>query len=224
LLTEGHFIIISPKVPHSTKCIQGNKAILIQLPSDFLTSYLPNYENLYFQSPETDNSGFASDSSLKLQKLILAMAELKHQNSTSSQVLFQSKLFEFLYVLLEDFTIPISPETQKQRSKNLLRLESSIQYIQENYSKAISLKEIAKVATLQPEYFCRLFKKTMGVTYLTYINELRLSYIYRDLLLTDFPLVKLLETYGFSNYKLFRRMFFEHFQMTPGKLRKSRSI
>lgn len=218
-LTKGHFIILSPKVPHSTTCIHGNKAILIQLPSDFLAAYLPNDENLYFQNNQNGNS---IDSSTKLEELILIMAELKHRNSISSQVLFQSKLFEFLYVLLEYFSTSISPEKQKQRSKNLLRLESSLTYIQENYTKSISLHEIATVASLQPEYFCRLFKKTMGITYLTYINELRLSHIYRDLLQSNLPLVRLLENHGFTNYKLFRRMFFEHFQMTPGELRNQK--
>lgn len=80
--------------------------------------------------------------------------------------------------------------------------------------------QISKIASLQPEYFCRFFKKHMGCTYLEYINEIRLSHIYHDLSATDHPLYQLLEMHGFKNYKMFRRMFQEHFHTTPGALRK----
>ena len=60
---------------------------------------------------------------------------------------------------------------------------------------------------MQPGYFCRFFKKCMGVTFLEYQNELRLSYIYRDLITTEDSVRDILERHGFTNYKLFRRMF-----------------
>ena len=58
---------------------------------------------------------------------------------------------------------------------------------------------------MQPGYFCRFFKKCMGVTFLEYQNELRLSYIYRDLITTEDSVRDILERHGFTNYKLFRR-------------------
>ena len=63
----------------------------------------------------------------------------------------------------------------------------------------------------------------MGITFLEYQNELRLSHIYRDLLTTDDAIHLILERHGFTNYKLFRRMFFEHFEMTPTEVRKNRN-
>ena len=54
----------------------------------------------------------------------------------------------------------------------------------------------------------------MGVTYFQYLNEIRLSHIYRDLTSTDLPLKVLLEKHGFTNYKLFRKMFYEQFATT----------
>ena len=73
---------------------------------------------------------------------------------------------------------------------------------------------------MQPGYFCRFFKKCMGVTFLEYQNELRLSYIYRDLITTEDSVRDILERHGFTNYKLFRRMFEEHFKDTPSGIRK----
>ena len=52
-----------------------------------------------------------------------------------------------------------------------------------------------------------------------YQNELKLSYIYRDLISTDDKISEILEKHGFTNYKLFRRMFAKHFSATPSKVR-----
>ena len=62
----------------------------------------------------------------------------------------------------------------------------------------------------------------MEITFLEYQNELRLSYIYQDIISTDDPIKDILERHGFSNYKLFRRIFYDHFEATPTEIRKKR--
>ena len=89
----------------------------------------------------------------------------------------------------------------------------------EHYNERISLKKIAGIAAFEPKYFCRFFKKHMGVTFLEYQNELRLSRIYEDIIHTDGKISDILEKHGFTNYKLFRRMFDARFHMTPTQLR-----
>ena len=85
----------------------------------------------------------------------------------------------------------------------------------------LAFNVIAGVAYLQTGYFCRFFKKKMGVTFLEYQNEYRLSFIYKDLINTKDPVHVILERHGFTNYKLFRRMFQEHFGCTPTKVREN---
>ena len=60
----------------------------------------------------------------------------------------------------------------------------------------------------------------MGITYTNYLNDLRLSKIRDDLVDTDLPVKLILEKHGFSNYKLFRKMFSETFGCTPTTYRK----
>lgn len=89
-----------------------------------------------------------------------------------------------------------------------------------NYNHPISLDEISGIAILQPKYFYRFFKKCMGVTFLEYQNEIRLSKIYKDVTSTSDKISDILERHGFANYKLFRRMFSERFHATPTEIRK----
>ncbi|MFR3842063.1 MAG: helix-turn-helix domain-containing protein [Mediterraneibacter faecis] len=60
-----------------------------------------------------------------------------------------------------------------------------------------------------------------GNHFLEYQNELRLSFIYQDIISTDDSIKDILERHGFTNYKLFRRMFFEHFKASPTEVRKT---
>ena len=119
-----------------------------------------------------------------------------------------------------NFSIRVVHSNQSQRNKDHARLDTILEYIAQNY-RHISIEEIAGIAYLQPGYFCRFFKKCMGITFLEYQNELRLSFIYLDIISTDDSIKDILERHGFTNYKLFRRMFFEHFKASPTEVRKT---
>jgi AraC-like DNA-binding protein len=46
----------------------------------------------------------------------------------------------------------------------------------------------------------------------------------KDLVETDLPLKDILDRHGFTNYKLFRKMFNETFGCTPGNYRKNAAL
>lgn len=119
-----------------------------------------------------------------------------------------------------NFSIRVVHSNQSQHNKDRARLDTILDYIAQNYRRHVNIEEIAGIAYLQPGYFCRFFKKCMGITFLEYQNELRLSFIYLDIISTDDSIKDILERHGFTNYKLFRRMFFEHFKATPTEVRK----
>lgn len=137
---------------------------------------------------------------------------------------FNSLLFELLFQLLHNFSIQLFPSDLSQKNKDRDRLDLILNYVSKRYAQPISLEEIARIACLQTGYFCRFFKKHMGITFLEYQNELRLSHIYRDLLTTDDAIHLILERHGFTNYKLFRRMFHEHFEDTPLRIRNKHKL
>ena len=135
---------------------------------------------------------------------------------------FNSLLFEVLFQLYHNFSTPLSDADQTKLSKNRERIKPVLNYINENYNKSISLEEISDVAMFEPKYFCRFFKKNMGTTFLEYQNEIRLSRIYHDIISTDDKISEILERHGFTNYKLFRKMFYSHFSATPMEIRKKK--
>ena len=132
---------------------------------------------------------------------------------------FNSLLFEMLFQLYHNFSVKIFHADLSHKEKDLNRLTHVLDYTNQNYNRPISLEEISGIAFLEAGYFCRFFKKHMGLTFLEYQNEVRLSHIYHDLITTKDTLQQILERHGFTNYKLFRRMFQEHFHGTPSQIR-----
>lgn len=134
-------------------------------------------------------------------------------------LLFNGILFETLYLLYHNFSAPAQDQTFSRQSQNLKKLQPVLDYINQNYNRQISLTEISQVAMFDSKYFCRFFKKCMGTTFLEYQNEIRISRIYQDLISTDDKISTILERHGFTNYKLFRRLFYNYFEATPTQIR-----
>lgn len=101
----------------------------------------------------------------------------------------------------------------------LTRLKDIITYVERHYMEPLSLSDISDRFALNPEYFCRFFKKNMGFTFLEYVNMVRLSHIYSDLMQTGDSITQIMERHGFINYKVFNRMFKEVYGCLPSKVR-----
>lgn len=85
----------------------------------------------------------------------------------------------------------------------------------------LSLDTIAAQVGFSREYFCRFFKQHMGITFLRYLNEVRISHAGRLLLNTDLSISDVMLKSGFTNQTIFNRLFKEIYGMTP---RQSRGI
>lgn len=223
-LTAGQFILINSSLVHAARSPEKNRALLMQIPDDFLSFYLPDISMLWFAIDFDSTDINVQKDIQKLNRLLLSMKDLQEQAAPGYLLRFQSELFSFLDLLYQKFLREIPGDYQPKSSRILSRLDAVVAYTQQNYASPISLREAAKVAALQPEYFCRFFRQNMGVTYLQFLNDFRLSKIYRDLLITELSVQQLQEIHGFTNAKLFHRLFRERFHTTPLKVRKQHNL
>ena len=89
--------------------------------------------------------------------------------------------------LIRYFSVYSLPGTTTGTGQSNDILRKIISYVNEHYTEKLSLEEVANQVGFSREYFCRFFKKKMGVTFLEYQNEYRLSFIYKDLINTKDP-------------------------------------
>lgn len=224
LYTSESIALINSRLIHATKCTKETETLLIQIPYTFLKKYIPDINSIYFNFDFFTKEREKQKKIGEIKKLLKEMLHLANEQPNGEQLHFNAMLFQLLGILYDDFKKEQIVSEIKKHGKNLTRLEPVLEYTNQHYTEPISLSEIASVISLQTEYFCRFFKRNMGITYLQYLNEIRLSHIYNDLLTTDIPLSHLLEIHGFLNYKLFRKMFYEKFGSTPGTMRRNRAI
>jgi AraC-like DNA-binding protein/mannose-6-phosphate isomerase-like protein (cupin superfamily) len=221
-LKNGDCIILPPYSVHSTLSTSGNSALLLQIPVDAFSECLESEEKkCYICDPFSSDS--ARQKSLRhIRDLLGRIFELQKRRTSGFGFVCAGLLMEIMYELYTGQTRPEEPLTENTASlKNRDRLFAVMAYTDAHYHENISLDDVSREVHLQVNYFCRIFKENTGMTYLQYLNEYRLGRIYQDLMETDIPLKFLLEKHGFTNYKLFRRMFSDRFGATPGELRKN---
>ena len=220
-IMPGEIMVINSGVVHASQTM-GNNAIFMQIPIELPGRYIPNIKDVYFDVPLHTDDKVKNIQLDSMKKLMRQMYHVAYGKEDGYAIKFAGLLYEFIYEMYVAFAI----KRPKKRAamdvtEETERLTKIVDYTNEHYKENITIAEISAQVHLQPEYFCRYFKKYMGLTYVEYLNELRLSYIYEDLLYTDFPLYKILESHGFKNYKLFRRMFRDRYDgETPMHVRE----
>lgn len=99
-------------------------------------------------------------------------------------------------------------------------IEKSIDYICENFKGKLTLQMVASNVFMNTQYFSRMFKKELGVTYTDYVNSLRIKYACKLLENTDYPAYRISSECGFTDPSYFNRVFYQHMKMTPKKYKK----
>ena len=99
-------------------------------------------------------------------------------------------------------------------------LRKAERFIWKNYSRKISLKEIADAAGLSPPYFSTVFREEMGIHLSHYLNRLRVAKAAAKLVDTGQSINRIAETCGFEDQSWFSKVFKSHTGMSPGKYRE----
>lgn len=219
-LFENDFVVINPMSVHATRCTRGNTAILLQIPLETLKRVMPDVEDCRFR---IDYASGERETVEKLDRIRDIMKELwieQLQKEEGYELKCYSLVFELAYILVSSFSYRMVKKDRIRSERNMERLQWMIRYIGEHYREELSLGRIAKEAGLSPGYFSRFFREQMGISYLEYLQEVRMEHIYRDLKDTDLPIGDLLERHGFYNYKLFLKLFKKHYGCLPKDCRK----
>jgi len=98
-----------------------------------------------------------------------------------------------------------------------VRMSNIIRFTLEEYHRSISLHEVAHLANLSVEAFCRYFKDRTRKTYISFLNEVRIHHACRLLAEKEFTFSEIAYQVGFSNLSYFNRIFKRITQKSPGE-------
>ncbi|WP_266206215.1 AraC family transcriptional regulator [Pontibacter kalidii] len=100
------------------------------------------------------------------------------------------------------------------------RMEQVLQFLVDESHRQLTLEEVASVANMSREAFCRFFKERTRKTLVTFLNELRLSNACQALLHSDQTIASIAFTCGFANLSHFNRVFIKTIGTTPRNFRR----
>ncbi|MCL5289786.1 MAG: response regulator [Bacillota bacterium] len=106
------------------------------------------------------------------------------------------------------------------RTNQIDIIEKSLKYIHENYKQKLTLQMVSSYVFLNPQYFSRIFKKQVGVTYIDYINKLKIDHACKLLETTNYPAYRISSECGFTDPSYFNRVFVQQMNMTPKAYRR----
>lgn len=111
----------------------------------------------------------------------------------------------------------LSQLSGKQHSRMILQ---AVDFISKNYAENINLEMTAQHVNKSKNYFSYLFKKELGISFVEYLNQVRVEAAKKLLDTTDERTYEISEKVGYSDYKYFSSVFKKNTGMSPVHYKK----
>ncbi|MBR3646333.1 MAG: helix-turn-helix transcriptional regulator [Lachnospiraceae bacterium] len=213
---EEDIYVINSSQLHAIRYVGTCEVLTLHIPVESFKLFIPDFDFVYL-----DNS-IKEDYFIETSELIRSLYNIYKTACDGWQLLYQSKLYNLMYLLYCNGYKSHSTVNSKKSQQIIERLEVIISYTEAYYKDPILLSSVAGIVGLNPEYFCRFFKKHMGTSYQNYLSTVRITHIYDEIVATDDKIADILRRNGFNNYHLFLKMFKEMYGTSPNQLRKNK--
>lgn len=119
--------------------------------------------------------------------------------------------------LIADMQIDYATRMRELKKKNAISIHvrRSIDYIYDNLHRQLSVNEIAEKEGLSTGYFSRLFVKETGMNVNQFINDAKIRTAQNMLRYSDYPILDISVSLGFSSQSAFSATFKKITNMTP---------
>ncbi len=117
------------------------------------------------------------------------------------------------------YTICRNAETDTEATNPISQAE---EYIKKNFTKDLTLEEVAKYLNLNASYFSRIFKQKIGKSFRDYVIALRIEKAQELLSVGTYKVYEVCSMCGYKNSKYFASQFKAVTNMTPKEFSKNR--
>lgn len=100
------------------------------------------------------------------------------------------------------------------------RIKPVLEYMETHYSTPVTLEDLARVAGMNPKYFCRVFRSLTHHSPVDYLNFYRIEQAANLLDSTDLPVTEVGNRCGFWESSYFTKVFKKYKGTTPASYRR----
>lgn len=176
-------------------------------------------ETFHYNPPDFINRiACGSEIADKITPLLLRGLEVYTKNEKLWEIEVDIVVRTILLELTRHYYHKNSAESERENINPKILLAK--QYINQNYSRTLTLTEVAQHVDLNISYFRHLFKQEMLISFKEYITHLRLASARTMLVDSNVSISRIIEEVGYTNISQFYRIFRQHYHMTPAEYRK----
>lgn len=144
------------------------------------------------------------------------LREMLKENRHSLKLDVSCQFYKMLTGLYWNMSVDRNPSREYQYKK----IEPVVRFIEENYSKPLTLDALAEKAGVSPKHFCLLFREAMHVRPFRFINSLRINECKRMLLeRREMSIAEISAQCGYENICYFNQVFKSVTGITPTEFR-----
>ena len=211
-LNRGNAYILSPTDVHDLRIIKPIEIYKLMI--------IPDWAGEKILHKLMNNIGTVKFTEEELNDLIPLLDLIVKEGQTNSK-LSKDLLNHLLSCLLILFNRKhkIASQIQPLTAITNFHIKKAVNYILLNYTSPINSEDVAKEINLNPVYFCSLFHKTTGVTFINYINNLRLHRAKQLLTLESLSVSEVCYSCGFNSSSNFLRAFKKKYGYAPNEIK-----
>lgn len=216
-LEKGDFLIINANKRHyfqnATNILGARFEINFRILSEIMGTM-----QLFFWCNTVVDKNNAYD---KCRQLMDRILEHYYEKDNSNALFLNSLYYQLLSELTSNFLVRADDRRLDIKdSSDRVRIRQIQNYIQSNYQNQISLNDLADRLFLSNAYLSKYIKKCMGMTFMEYLNNIRLFHAIDELLYTEKNLTRIALDNGFPTSASFTKVFRAAYHEAPSEYRK----
>lgn len=220
-LKKGDILLINANKRHSLKELEEELLFAdFHINFSMLTEILKTNQVLFWCNTVVDKN----ESYGQLRKVLDRILNRYYEREKEGELYLNSIYYEAVYLLCSYFIVKADDSRLKDHNTpDGSRIFEIQNYVQANYQKQLSLNDLAKQLYLSNAYLSKYIKKRFGVSFLEYVNNIRLFHAMDEMLYSDKKITRIALDNGFPTTAAFNKVFKEVYHMTPSAYRSTLS-
>ena len=128
-----------------------------------------------------------------------------------------TELAEYIYNVILEVLLE-----QNQSSGTGMTIQKIVSYIEANFDKNLSVKQISEQFGFTPNYISQVFKKEVGENFVSYLNKLRIEKACKLLRESNIKIFEIGSMVGYNDSQYFYRVFKKYMNQTPIEYRMNK--
>lgn len=216
-MKSGDILLVNANKRHQ---IKGNEELLgarFEIDLHLLSEYMESMQLLFWCNTIADKN----EAYQKLRELLNRILTRYFEKDEKGALYLNALYYETIYLLTSNFLIKSDDARLRQiDTQDRVRVRQIQNYIQANYQAQISLNDLASKLYLSNTYLSKYIKKHLGLTFMEYLNNVRLFHAVDELLYTKKNMTRIALDNGYPTSAAFTKAFRDIYGEAPSEYRK----